>query len=198
MNAQAALKYLRQVKKAAVITGGDRSDLALAALNEGDVSALILTGFIQPDFEGEKFLILTHKKHIEKFNDVITGEDSYADIDSPDTYLYSRRHMNSFLKEANEKIISKYSRMILHLLTEGIDDVNAKEANDHNFKTGVLGGIMDGYWQDRGDCCSFIANAQKSEEFLRCSDIFTDIVDYPSIDNVCPTTLELIKKIINA
>ncbi len=51
MNAQAALKYLRQVKKAAVITGGDRSDLALAALNEGDVSVLILTGFIQPDFK---------------------------------------------------------------------------------------------------------------------------------------------------
>jgi BioD-like phosphotransacetylase family protein len=48
MNAQAALKYLRQVKKAAVITGGDRADLALAALNE-DVSVLILTGFIQPD-----------------------------------------------------------------------------------------------------------------------------------------------------
>ena len=48
MNAQAALKYLRQVKKAAVITGGDRTDLALAALYE-DVSVLILTGFIQPD-----------------------------------------------------------------------------------------------------------------------------------------------------
>jgi len=48
MNAQAALKYLRQVKKAAVITGGDRADLALAALNE-DVSVLILTGFMQPD-----------------------------------------------------------------------------------------------------------------------------------------------------
>lgn len=48
MNAQAALKYLRQVKKAAIITGGDRADLALAALNE-DVSVLILTGFIHPD-----------------------------------------------------------------------------------------------------------------------------------------------------
>ncbi len=48
MNAQAALKYLRQVKKAAVITGGDRADLALAALDQ-DVSVLILTGFIQPD-----------------------------------------------------------------------------------------------------------------------------------------------------
>jgi len=48
MNAQAALKYLRQVKRAAFITGGDRTDLAMAALDQ-DVSALILTGFIQPN-----------------------------------------------------------------------------------------------------------------------------------------------------
>lgn len=48
MNAQAALKYFRQVKKAAVITGGDRADLAVAALDQ-DVSCLILTGFMQPD-----------------------------------------------------------------------------------------------------------------------------------------------------
>ncbi|MFX0156304.1 MAG: AAA family ATPase, partial [Candidatus Hodarchaeota archaeon] len=48
MNSQAALKYLRQVKRAAFITGGDRTDLAMAALAQ-DVSALILTGFIQPD-----------------------------------------------------------------------------------------------------------------------------------------------------
>jgi len=48
MNAQSALKYLRQVKRAAFITGGDRTDLAMAALAQ-DVSTLILTGFIQPD-----------------------------------------------------------------------------------------------------------------------------------------------------
>jgi BioD-like phosphotransacetylase family protein len=48
MNAQTALKYLRQVKRAAIITGGDRTDLALAALNE-NVTTLILTGFIRPD-----------------------------------------------------------------------------------------------------------------------------------------------------
>ncbi len=48
MNAHAALKYLRQVKRAAFITGGDRTDLAMAALDQ-DVSTLILTGFIQPD-----------------------------------------------------------------------------------------------------------------------------------------------------
>ncbi|UCD00432.1 MAG: phosphotransacetylase family protein [Promethearchaeota archaeon] len=48
MNSQAALKYLRQVNRAAFITGGDRTDLAMAALDQ-DVSALILTGFMQPD-----------------------------------------------------------------------------------------------------------------------------------------------------
>jgi BioD-like phosphotransacetylase family protein len=48
MNAHAAVKYLRQVKRAAFITGGDRTDLAMAALAQ-DVSTLILTGFIQPD-----------------------------------------------------------------------------------------------------------------------------------------------------
>jgi BioD-like phosphotransacetylase family protein len=48
MNPQAALKYLRQVRKAAVVTGGDRIDLSLAALDQ-DVSCLILTGYMQPD-----------------------------------------------------------------------------------------------------------------------------------------------------
>ena len=48
MNVDAALKYLRQVKNAVVITGGDRTNISLAALQE-DVRALILTGFIQPD-----------------------------------------------------------------------------------------------------------------------------------------------------
>ncbi len=48
MGPQSALKYLRQAKRVAFITGGDRSDLALAALNT-DVSCLILTGFMQPD-----------------------------------------------------------------------------------------------------------------------------------------------------
>ena len=48
MNAQGALKYLRQVNRAAFITGGDRTDLAMVALDQ-DVSTLILTGFMQPD-----------------------------------------------------------------------------------------------------------------------------------------------------
>ncbi|MHA1459564.1 MAG: DRTGG domain-containing protein [Promethearchaeota archaeon] len=71
MNAQAALKYLRQVKKAAVITGGDRADLALAALNE-DVSVLILTGFIQPD---AKVIRVANEKNIPI---ILSPSDTYT------------------------------------------------------------------------------------------------------------------------
>ena len=73
MNAQAALKYLRQVKKAAVITGGDRTDLALAALNE-DVSVLILTGFIQPD---AKVITVANDKSIPI---ILSPSDTYTTI----------------------------------------------------------------------------------------------------------------------
>jgi BioD-like phosphotransacetylase family protein len=73
MNAQAALKYLRQVKKAAVITGGDRADLALAALNE-DVSVLILTGFIQPDV---KVVNVANEKKIPI---ILSPSDTYTTI----------------------------------------------------------------------------------------------------------------------
>jgi len=71
MNAQAALKYLRQVKKAAVITGGDRTDLALTALNE-NVSVLILTGFIQPD---AKVITVANEKNIPI---ILSPSDTYT------------------------------------------------------------------------------------------------------------------------
>jgi BioD-like phosphotransacetylase family protein len=71
MNAQAALKYLRQVKRAAFITGGDRTDLAMAAL-EQDVSTLILTGFIQPDMS---VITLANKKKIPI---ILSPSDTYT------------------------------------------------------------------------------------------------------------------------
>ena len=73
MNAQAALKYLRQVKKAAVITGGDRADLAIAALNE-DVSVLILTGFIQPDAKVIRFA------NDKKIPIILSPSDTYTTV----------------------------------------------------------------------------------------------------------------------
>ena len=71
MNAQSALKYLRQVKKAAFITGGDRTDLAMAALDQ-NVSTLILTGFIQPDMS---VITLANKKSIPI---ILSPSDTYT------------------------------------------------------------------------------------------------------------------------
>jgi len=73
MNTQAALKYLRQVKRAAVVTGGDRTDLALAALDQ-DVSCLILTGFIQPDLS---VITVANEKGIPI---ILSPSDTYTTI----------------------------------------------------------------------------------------------------------------------
>ena len=73
MHSQAALKYLRQVKKAAVVTGGDRVDLALAALNQ-DVSCLILTGYIQPDIS---VITAANEKNIPI---ILSPSDTYTTI----------------------------------------------------------------------------------------------------------------------
>jgi BioD-like phosphotransacetylase family protein len=48
MTIESALGYLRRAPNKAVITGGDRSDIALAAL-ETSTSAIILTGGLYPD-----------------------------------------------------------------------------------------------------------------------------------------------------
>ncbi len=48
MNVSSALKYFRKGKNKAVVTGGDRTDLQLAAL-ETSTQCLILTGHITPD-----------------------------------------------------------------------------------------------------------------------------------------------------
>lgn len=48
MTIEGALRYLRRAINKAVITGGDRSDMALTAL-ETSISALILTGGLYPD-----------------------------------------------------------------------------------------------------------------------------------------------------
>ncbi len=73
MNPQAALKYLRQVKQAAFITGGDRTDLILAALDQS-TSCLILTGFIQPDL---KVITVANEKGIPI---ILSPSDTYTTI----------------------------------------------------------------------------------------------------------------------
>ena len=48
MNVEGALKYFRKIRSKAVITGGDRADIQLAAL-ETDTRCLILTGNLYPN-----------------------------------------------------------------------------------------------------------------------------------------------------
>jgi BioD-like phosphotransacetylase family protein len=48
MNVESALKYFRKISNKAVITGGDRSDIQLAAL-ETSTKCLILTGELYPN-----------------------------------------------------------------------------------------------------------------------------------------------------
>lgn len=48
MSSHAALSYLRSGKKGVIITGGDRSDIVLTAL-ETDIVGIILTGNLYPD-----------------------------------------------------------------------------------------------------------------------------------------------------
>jgi len=79
MTLESALGYLRRAPNKAIITGGDRADLALAAL-ETSTSALILTGGLYPDVkvvaraaEKEVPVILVHYDTyttIEKINEV--------------------------------------------------------------------------------------------------------------------------------
>ncbi|MCL6634977.1 MAG: phosphotransacetylase family protein [Peptococcaceae bacterium] len=79
MTIESALGYLRRAANKAVITGGDRSEIALAAL-ETSTSALILTGGLYPDVKvvaraGEKGVpvILVHYDTyttIEKMSEV--------------------------------------------------------------------------------------------------------------------------------
>ncbi|AIG98086.1 MAG: hypothetical protein XD40_1138 [Archaeoglobus fulgidus] len=48
MSPQSALRYLREARNAALVTGGDRSDLLLTALEMPNVRCLILTGNLEP------------------------------------------------------------------------------------------------------------------------------------------------------
>lgn len=73
MNAQAAAKYLKQVNKFALITGGDRTDLSLAGLVE-DISCLILTGFMQPDI---KVIIAVNEKKVPI---ILSPSDTYTTL----------------------------------------------------------------------------------------------------------------------
>jgi len=74
MTAESALGYLRRAANKAVITGGDRSEVALAAL-ETNTSALILTGGLYPDV---KVIARAEEKGIPL---ILVHYDTYSTIE---------------------------------------------------------------------------------------------------------------------
>jgi len=88
MTPEAALRYFRRAKRKAVVTGGDRPDIALAAL-ETDTSAVILTGNIHPDVrvlakaeeKGVPIILVPYDTYttVNKVRD-ITGKITVGDV----------------------------------------------------------------------------------------------------------------------
>jgi len=74
MTQDSALRYFRRAPRKAVITGGDRLDIALAAL-ETDTSALILTGDFPPDV---RVLTAAEEKGIPI---ILVSYDTYSTIE---------------------------------------------------------------------------------------------------------------------
>ncbi len=70
MSPQSALKYFRETKNAALITGGDRSDLLSVALDNQNIKCLILTGNLEP----EKFVV--DKAEKMKVPVILVSEDT--------------------------------------------------------------------------------------------------------------------------
>jgi len=73
MSPESSLTYFRRSFKKAVVTGGDRADIQLAAL-ETDLSALILTGNIYPDAK-----ILSHAEDL-KIPVLLVPWDTYTTV----------------------------------------------------------------------------------------------------------------------
>lgn len=84
MNVESALRYFRQVPNKAVITGGDRSDIQLAAL-ETSTRCIILTGNFHPDS-----LILTKAQEIG-VPIIIVADDTLTTVDRIESTLSRMR-----------------------------------------------------------------------------------------------------------
>ncbi|OPL11098.1 MAG: hypothetical protein AVO34_03115 [Firmicutes bacterium ML8_F2] len=82
MNIESALSYLRRAPHKAVITGGDRSDMALTAL-ETSTSVLILTGGLYPDV---RVLAKAEEKGVPV---IMVHQDTYTTIENLHSIYWS-------------------------------------------------------------------------------------------------------------
>jgi BioD-like phosphotransacetylase family protein len=80
MNVESALKFFRQTPNKAVITGGDRSDIQLAAL-ETSTKCLILTGDLYPS---HNILVQAEEKNVPV---IVVPYDTLTTVDRIETLL---------------------------------------------------------------------------------------------------------------
>lgn len=117
MGGDAALKYFRRTKDAAVITGGDRSDVLTAALESPGVKCLILTGGLEPtgavvgaaESKGVPILLVMTDtiRTIDRAEEVVQSGRTRDEqtVDRMEELLYEHANVESLLgdRTANEE-----------------------------------------------------------------------------------------------
>ena len=114
MTPEAALKYFRRSINKAVITGGDRADLAIAAL-ETNTSILILTGGLYPS---QQVLIKAKEKNVPV---LLVPYDTYTTVTKLEGITGKISPDDTKKIEATKQIVEKYVEWdsILNALKEG-------------------------------------------------------------------------------
>ncbi len=101
MTIESALGYLRRAPNKALITGGDRSDMALTAL-ETSTSVIIFTGGLYPDV---KVLSRAEEKGVPV---ILVHEDTYTTIENLHSIYRSIHPKNKEAIDLVNKTIDKY------------------------------------------------------------------------------------------
>ncbi len=101
MTIESALGYLRRAPNKALITGGDRSDMALTAL-ETSTSVIVFTGGLYPDV---RVLSRAEEKGVPV---ILVHEDTYTTIENLQSVYRSIHPQNKEVIELVKKTIDKY------------------------------------------------------------------------------------------
>ncbi|HED23879.1 MAG TPA: phosphotransacetylase family protein [Firmicutes bacterium] len=112
MNIESALSYLRRAPHKAVITGGDRSDMALTAL-ETSTSVLILTGGLYPDV---RVLAKAEEKGVPV---ILVHQDTYTTIENLHSLYWSIHPEDERAISRVKEICEKYVDFKLILKSVG-------------------------------------------------------------------------------
>lgn len=109
MTPDSAMKYFKITPNKAVITGGDRTDIILAALKT-DTTALILTGNIYP----EEIALSEAEKN--KVSVLLSPYDTYTTVRKIESYRFTVRYMN--IKRLNRLIVELEKKVDLSSILE--------------------------------------------------------------------------------